>query len=370
MNANLRFKDYEYTEQVHDLIKNGQKLQLGNVRELAIASAHGIAFHRGLGEPVWLTSSTAINKYLSHDSIGAYSTLAYRKPNIAIVGNGVDHGELSKWVGEYFKDMRTTAAEGVPNLEEGQTKYFGGEERIAHGNGNALVIAFPGSSSLTGGFYKPEISILATLLGGKSTIKWSPGFSLLGKVSGKHSGVDISTHSAIYSDAGLLYTVLQGNAGAVRDASFEVVRALKAIAGGELSNEDFEKARALAKFKELEYGQDVLAGLELTGTGLVHEGKPYQLDESAQKIGEVSKEKLQEVCLNPLNIKTNLSFSEHPPFLAIGLAGYTPLARLFKNYVGIVLICRYYFRQHQYCSTTRQLCQQWVTSGSCRTLRR
>lgn len=287
--------DYEYKEIVYDLIHRSQVKQLGNTLELAVASAHGLAFHRGLGEPVHPTSSTPLNKYLSHEAIGAFSTLAYRKNNIAIVANGADQSELNKWVGQYFKDMRTTAAQGVPSMESSQTKYFGGEERIAHGSGNSMVLAFPGSSSLTGGFYKPEISVLASLLGGKSAIKWSPGFSLLGKVAEETPGLHIDTHSAIYSDAGLLYITFDGPATAVRQAAAEAVKIIKNIAEGKIASEEFKKARATAKFKELEYGQEMMAGLELTGSGLVHEGKPYQLDDSAKAIGEVTEEKLKKV---------------------------------------------------------------------------
>ena len=285
-----------------DLIHRSQQKQLKSTKEMAIASAHGTAFHRGLGEPLHPTSFTPLAKYLSHDAIGAYSTLAYRKPNVAIVANGADHSELNKWVGEYFKGMRTEPADGVPPMQNGQTKYFGGEERIAHGSGNTMVLAFPGSSSFTGGFYKPEIAVLAALLGGKSAIKWSPGFSLLAKAS-TNRALDISTTSAIYSDAGLLYVTLNGSATAVKDAAQDVVSTIKSIASGNISTEDFKKARAQAKFQELEYGQEPLAGLELTGAGLVQEGKPYQLDESAKAIGDVSEDKVKKV-------DTNLHHSE------------------------------------------------------------
>jgi ubiquinol-cytochrome c reductase core subunit 2 len=215
---------------------------------------------------------------------------------MAVVANGADQAELSKWVNEYFGGIRTDAASGIPPIKIEQTKYYGGEERISHGGGNTMILAFPGSSSLTGGFYKPEVAVLSAILGGQSTIKWSPGFSLLGKVSGNNPSVDITTHSAIYSDAGLLYTQLHGSATAVRDAAYEVVKAIKDLASGSIDKEVFEKARALAKFKELEYGQNAMAALELTGAGLVQDSKPYQLDESAQKIGEVTIEKVQEVC--------------------------------------------------------------------------
>jgi len=293
------FQDYEFREKVVDMIHDSQKKVLGSTKELAVSSAHSLAFHRGLGEPLLPTSSTAVDKYLSHDAIGAYSTMAYRKSNIAVVANGAESGELSKWVNQYFGSLRTDAASGIPSLKVEQTKYFGGEERIAHGNGNTMVIAFPGSSSLTGGFYKPELAVLAALLGGQSTIKWSPGFSILGQVAHNNPGIDITTSSAIYSDAGLLYTTLSGSATTVRDAAHATVKAIQNLANGNIDKEAFQKARANAKFKELEHGQTAMAALELTGAGLVQENKPYQLDESAQKIGEVTEEKLQEVSFVP-----------------------------------------------------------------------
>lgn len=299
--------DYEYLENVEGLIHTAQKKQLGSTRELAIQSAHGLAFHRGLGEPLHPTSSVPLNKYLTNEVIGAYSTLAYTKSNVAIVANGADHGDLTKWVGEFFKDMRVQPGADLPAIETTQSKYYGGEERIAHGSGNTMVLAFPGSSSFTGGFYKPEMSVLASLLGGRSSIKWSPGFSLLGKSASSRPGLSVETTSAIYSDAGLLYITLNGSASAVREAAPEVVQAIKAIADGKVSSEEIKKAIALAKFKELEYGQQPFAGLELTGAGLVHDGKPYQLDESAKAIGGVSEGSVREAAKSLLEFKASVS---------------------------------------------------------------
>lgn len=297
--------DYEYAEYVAELIHGSQKKQLGSTRALAIQSAHGLAFHRGLGEPVHPTSSTPLNKYLNNEVIGAYSTLAYTKSNIAIVANGVEHSQLSKWVGEFFKDLRTQPGTDLPAIESTQSKYYGGEERIAHGSGNTMVLAFPGSSSFTGGYYKPEMSVIAELLGGQSAIKWSPGFSILGKLA--RPGLDINTSSAIYSDAGLLCVTLSGSASAVGKAAPEAVKAIKSIADGKISSEEIKKAIALAKFKELEYGQQPLAGLELTGAGLVHGGKPYQLDETAKAIGNVSEESVREAAKSLLEFKASVS---------------------------------------------------------------
>jgi ubiquinol-cytochrome c reductase core subunit 2 len=268
-----------------------QKKFLASTELMALSSAHSLAFHRGLGTPLYPSSTTPLSKYLDSTTIEEFSTAAYSNANFAIVANGADNAELGKWVGEFFKDVRSTGGA----LESSQSKYFGGEERIAHASGNTMILGFPGSSSYTGGFYKPEMAVLASLLGGQSSIKWSPGFSLLAKAGAAFPGAEIKTKSAIYSDAGLLYVSLNGSAKDVAGAAQETVKTIKAIAGGQISKEDIKKAVANAKFSELEYGQQISAGIELTGAGLIHGNKAYQIDETAKAIDGVTEAKVKEV---------------------------------------------------------------------------
>ncbi|PNS14490.1 Cytochrome b-c1 complex subunit 2, mitochondrial [Sphaceloma murrayae] len=298
-----KYIDYVYNEEIEGVVKLQQKKFLGDVNLLASNSAYGLAFHRGLGTPLYPASSAPLKKYLSANTISAFSSIAYAKPNFAVVANGADSAELSKWINEFFPSVREHPEQEIP---QEQTKYFGGEERISHGSGNAMVIAFPGSSSFTGGFYKPEISVLAELLGGQTTIKWSSGFSLLSKVASKYPGATIRTKSDIHSDAGLLTISLTGNANDMRKASSEIVDTIKAIADG-VGKEDFQKAKALAKFKELEFGQNVSAGLELTGSGLVHGNKAYQIDEVAKKIDAVTEEQVKSAAKTILEHKASVS---------------------------------------------------------------
>ena len=254
-----------------------------------------MAFHRGLGTPLYPSSSSPIANYLDESTIEAYASVAYSKPNFAIVANGADNAEVSKWVGEFFKDVNNKPLDGVPALASSQTKYHGGEERIAHASGNTMIVGFAGSSSYTGGFYKPEIAVLATLLGGESSIKWSPGYSLLSKASIDFPGARVKTKSAIYSDAGLLYTQISGSAKDVAGAAKKVVDTIKSVASGSIAKEDVAKAKAQAKFKELEFGQNTDAGVELTGSGLITGNKAYQIDETAKLIDAVDESKLKQV---------------------------------------------------------------------------
>jgi len=230
---------------------------------------------------------------LNEETIAQFASSAYAKSNIAVVANGASQADLSKWVGEFFTQVPSSA----PTLSSEPSKYYGGEERIAHGSGNSLVIAFPGSSSFTaGGSYKPEIAVLAALLGGQSTIKWSPGFSLLSKAAATFPGANVATAHFAYSDAGLLAIQFGGSAEAIRGASAEAVKALKSVSEGSVSKEVFTKAVALAKYRALEEGQNIEAGLVSTGAGLVHGGKPFQIDEVGKSVESVTVEKLKSVC--------------------------------------------------------------------------
>jgi ubiquinol-cytochrome c reductase core subunit 2 len=271
-----------------------QKGFLASPESLAVNSVHMVAFHRGLGEPLYPTSSDPFLKYLDAQTIADFSDAAYARSNIAVVANGAAHSELSKWVGEFFGDV-SNGSERF-KLSSPASQYFGGEERIAHGSGNAMILGFPGSSSFTAGSsYKPEIAVLAALLGGETSIKWSPGFSLLSQAAKEFPLARVSTQHAAYSDAGLLYVTIAGNASHIAKASKNVVDTLKKIASGEVAEEDIKKATALAKFRALEAGQQTDAGLEATGSGLISGGKAFQIDEIGASIDKVSADKVKAV---------------------------------------------------------------------------
>ncbi|KAL2423677.1 Cytochrome b-c1 complex subunit 2, mitochondrial [Exophiala dermatitidis] len=304
--SQTRYTTHELDEEVARVLKLEQKALLASPLSLAVNSVHAVAFHRGLGEPLHPTSSTPISKYLDADAIAEFSRAAYARDNIAVVANGASHSELSKWVGEFFTE--TANGSSVFKLSSPASKYYGGEERIAHNSGNVVILGFPGSSSFTSGSsFKPEISVLAALLGGQSSIKWSPGFSLLSQAAKDFPGAQVSTQHAAYSDAGLLYVTISGEAEQVAKCSKNVVDALKKVASGEVSEEDIQKARALAKFRALEAGQQTEAGLEATGAGLITEGKPFQIDEVGAAIDKVSGDKVKAAAKQLLDSKASVS---------------------------------------------------------------
>lgn len=255
------------------------------------------------------SSSSPAKKSIDADSLAAFGEGAYNKPSISVVASGADSTtDVSKWVGQFFTDVPSTAATGPFAPQPSQaTQYFGGEERIDGQTGNAMVIAFPGSSSFGTTGYKPAFSVLAALLGGESSIKWSSGSSLLSQAAQNATGVHISTKQATYSDAGLLYITVSGkNAGAVSEASKNAVETVKKVAAGKVTGEDIKKAGAQAKFRALEAGQSLTAGIEATGSALIHGTQPFQIAQIGQSIEKVTEQQVKEVCYYPAIILASL----------------------------------------------------------------
>ena len=240
-----------------------------------------------------------------------YSTAAYAKSNIAVVANGAAFQDLQKWVDQFFNDSPATPPKDLPEAGTSKSKYYGGEERVSHDSGNTMILGFPGSSSFTGGSFNPVIPVLTALLGGKSTIKWSPGFSLLSKATQAFPQAHIDTTHHTYSDAGLLTVSLTGSARQIRDASLEVVKTIKDVAAGKISNDDIKRARATAKFSALESGQNIDTGIELTGAGLIQGGKPHHIDEVGKSIEGVNEWQVKAVSLTNLGptIQPNTNIS-------------------------------------------------------------
>ncbi|KAK2766192.1 ubiquinol-cytochrome c reductase core subunit 1 [Arachnomyces sp. PD_36] len=308
--SSTKYASHEMNEQVLNLINFSQRDLTSSPADLALSSAHGVAFHHGLGEQPTPTPGNPITKYLTVEGLAEYAQGAYAKPSLAVVASGANSADVSKWVGQFFKDVPAgPSSSAFKPLESKPTQYFGGEERIANTAGNAVVIAFPGSASFgtAGSAYKPEVAVLAALLGGQSSIKWSTGSSLLSKAVEAYPLANVRTNHVSYSDAGLLYVTVTGGAEHVGKASKSVVDTLKKVAAGEVSAEDVKRATALAKFRTLEAGQALDTGMELTGTGLLHGGKPFQIAEVGQSIDSVTEQQVKNAAKSLLSNKASVS---------------------------------------------------------------
>lgn len=289
---------HELEELVFRHVKYDQDRLAANSSAQAWESVHSIAFHRGLGNPLAPPPSVSVSNYVDAEAIAEFAKGAYAKPSIAVVASGSNSStDVSKWVGQFFSDVPATGASGpFAPVPAQKSQYFGGEERVSNVSGNTIVIGFPGSSTFGTSGYKPEFAVLAALLGGESSIKWTPGSSILAQAAQTVPGVKISTQNVTYTDAGLLYITVAGKSGkAVGEAAQKVVEAVQKVAAGEVSAEEVKKAAALARFRALESGQNLTTGMELTGSSLIHGTAPFQIAEVGQSIEKVTEQQVKEV---------------------------------------------------------------------------
>ncbi|KAK2746233.1 ubiquinol-cytochrome c reductase core subunit 1 [Myotisia sp. PD_48] len=299
--SKTKYAQHELDEVIFPLLKLSQASFAANPTAQALDSAHTVAFHKGLGNSLTPSYST---KNISAEGIADFAKGVYTKPSIAVVSNGANAAEVSKWVGQFFADVPATG-----NVSPSQqSQYFGGEQRVPSQAGNAIVLAFPGSSAFGTSEYKPELSVLASLLGGQSSIKWSTGSTILAEAVESISGVQVSTKNAAYSDNGLFHITISGSsASSVAQASRKVVESLKKVAAGEVAAEDVKKAVALSKFRALDASQSLSAGDEVTGSSLLYGGKPFSILGTAQSVEKVTDAQLKAAAKNLLASKASVA---------------------------------------------------------------
>ncbi|EPE03746.1 cytochrome b-c1 complex subunit 2 [Ophiostoma piceae UAMH 11346] len=286
--AETKFDKHELDEEILPVLHIKQEKYAANPLAIAVDAAHSVAFHTGLGEAVNVSTTSPIGSYLSSSAVAALSTAAYARPNFAVVADGATQVALSKWVEPFFKG---TSATPSSQLSSAATKYYGGQQRIESTAGNAVVVAFP-----TSGLNAPDAAadVLAALLGGSSSIKWTPGFSLLAKAAAGIPGSQITASNQVYSDAGLLTIEIAGlTATDVRKAADAAVAALKSIATGTVSKEDLTKAIAKAKFDALVSQEPSSAAVTAAGTAVLHGAKPFQPATVSKTFDAVTADKLK-----------------------------------------------------------------------------
>ncbi|PYH98364.1 LuxS/MPP-like metallohydrolase [Aspergillus ellipticus CBS 707.79] len=306
--SQTKFAAHELNEVILKTLKYRQQALAANPEAVALDVAHVVAFHRGLGESITPSTTVSFEKYLSSEALAEYAQQAFAKSNIALVGSGPNSAEVSKWVGDFFKGVPSTGSSAGYQLKQNTaSQYYGGEQRISSKTGNAVVIAFPGSGAFGTPAYKPEASVLAALLGGESTIKWTPGFSLLAQATQGFSQARASTQNLAYSDAGLFTITVSGKADQIASVGKNAVDLLKKAAAGEISGEEIKKAVALAKFRALESAQSLETGLEATGSALINGYKPYQIGEVAQSIDAVTEAQVKDVAKSFLSGKASIA---------------------------------------------------------------
>ncbi|WVN87571.1 uncharacterized protein L203_102754 [Cryptococcus depauperatus CBS 7841] len=154
--------------------------------------------------------------------------------------------------------------------------YFGGEARAAldiHAPATStptVILAYGTSSPATA-----DLKVLKHLLGGETSVKWTPGVSPLSKAADKLPGASAKAFLLPYSDAALFGVILSAPTSAQTKILAQEVASIIKNAGAEFKEDEVKRAVAKATFED--------ATSTETLTGLVNAVAPAALAGSAIK---------------------------------------------------------------------------------------
>ncbi|GMK55246.1 hypothetical protein CspeluHIS016_0203020 [Cutaneotrichosporon spelunceum] len=241
--SSTQFTRHEYSELVLPTVQGETEAAAANSVQVALDTAANVAFRRGLGNSIFASPHSPVTL----DTVKSFAQAAFAKSNIAVVGQGISTEALAAAVTSAFG---SGASSSSASLQTDKSQYYGGEARIpldTHSNPTAqptLVISY-GQVGAT----SPELAVLPHILGGQSSIKWSPGSTPLSKAAEKVAGATVRSFVTSYSDASLLNIVIQAptNEG-VRAVAQDVAAAVKGASG--VKEDELKRAIAKAKFAD------------------------------------------------------------------------------------------------------------------------
>ncbi|CAG8736861.1 26574_t:CDS:2, partial [Dentiscutata erythropus] len=258
----------------------------------ALNAAHAVAFRHGLGNSLFADGATKVS---SSSAVRAFANKVYTSSNITILGTSINHNELLNLTDSLFQNISHT----VPPTPI-SSKYFGGECRIPAPGDSHFVLAFLGAPIGT-----PEyaaLQVLRFLIDGEKSTKWGEGVNALAQKTSKHNDIKISSFNTGYSDAGLFGLYISGTATSVYSASRVAVEQLK-HAANKISNDDFLRALAKARFNAAASYETRTSKTEIIGNQVLFSGKVTSVTEAIAQFDRFKVEDIQNVAAKILKCK-------------------------------------------------------------------
>lgn len=251
--ANTVFAKYELVEDVIPVAVKEANAAAANAAYVSSEAAYQAAFRSGLGSPLLAEAYSPVTL----EQVKSFASEVYTKANITVVGSSVIEHDFASLVGQHFGGLPV----GTPIVAP-PSKAFAGDVRIKSSGPSALTIAFPTTSP------SPALAVLANVLGGPSSIKNSPGSTLLGAVAAKTS-TSITTSYTPHSDAGLLAVTISGaSAAAIADAAAAAASHIKSAAST-LDVELIQKAVSHTRFAAAAANESNIVAATTQSTDLV-----------------------------------------------------------------------------------------------------
>lgn len=272
---------------------------------------------RGLGHSLFASPASPVSYRQTID----FARSSFAKNNIAVLGSGIEANKLAQLVQASFSDL--TASGSVSSTP---AKYFGGEQRVSftvpHGAENTraahghFLIGFEGAGH-NNAKEAANLTVLRSLLGGESSVKWSYGLSPLSQIAEAIPGAKAEAFNLSFSDAGIFGAHISAPTASVQQAASKVVQALKDVAGG-LKQEAIQAAIAKAKFERATTLENRTASHELVSAQLLESGNVTSLEETFSALDGVKASSLSSTVEKLLKAK--------PTTVAIGNVQALPYA--------------------------------------------
>ena len=248
--AQSKFSPYEYKEDVIPSLAVDHEQAAQDATVSGMDALFRTAFRtRGAGNSLFASPSAPV----SLEQVKAFAKGVYNNANVAVISSGLSLSKLEGLVSQFELPA------GSP-VSSPPSKYFGGDFRagIADAHGHPLprdhfFLAFEGA----GRHASAPLSVLGSMLGGFSSVKWSRGESPLSAVS-QITGASAYAFNAPLQDSGLFGLHVAAPGEKLTEAAKAATQALDKIAQGPPSAEELNRAVANAKFlaaSDLESGR-------------------------------------------------------------------------------------------------------------------
>ncbi|WVR06906.1 hypothetical protein IAU60_003942 [Kwoniella sp. DSM 27419] len=274
---------------------------------LAFDLAHNLAFRKGLGNSLYASPHYPV----TIEDVKTFAQSAFSKSNVAVIGSGISTEALAQAVSSAFGAGSSAPGSG---LNSAKTTYYGGEVRVpldVHAPPSAqptMLIAYGSASPASA-----DLKVLKHLLGGESSLKWTPGSSLLSQAAEKVPGSSAKAFLLPYSDAALFGVLVTApTSQQVTDLAKDVASILK-NAGKNVKDEEVKKAVAKATFADASASETV-EGLIATAGPALFAG------------GEVKSESFSGVSASSITKAASELLKGKPTVVAIGNVSVLPYA--------------------------------------------
>ncbi|KAM0754956.1 LuxS/MPP-like metallohydrolase [Meredithblackwellia eburnea MCA 4105] len=297
-----KFAAHEYNEEVIPAVASEYEQAIADPATYALDIAHQLAFRTGLGNSLFASPHAAVD----YKSAATFAQSAFSTPsNFSVVSTGVDSGALSSLVSEFFVPTSSGGSVSTP-----KASYYGGEIRVpgaghSHSPIDHFLVAFKGTPAS-----EVELTVLRHLLGGESSVKWSPGQSPLAKLATPTASAKAFNYG--YSDAGLFGIFVSAPTAEVGGVAKSAVEALQTVAKG-ASDEAVKQAIQKAKFAAASALESRAGKVELLGSEIA-----TSAEELLAKFDKVTPESLKKAAAAALESK--------PTTVAIGNTHALPYA--------------------------------------------